>query len=160
MLTKFSNKVTLIHRRNTFRASVVMQKKVLKNPKIKVITDNTIVKLNIDAHDKLISVICKNCKTGEETELKVDALFYGLGFRPNNELFKDILELDQNGYIKINKSDHFQTATNIEGVFACGDITDSSIAKLAVVAASSGVEAALDVNRLLHELHIVEDEEF
>jgi thioredoxin reductase (NADPH) len=160
MLTKFSNKVTLIHRRNTFRASVVIQQKVLKNSKIKVITDNEITKLNIDANDKLVSITCKNSKTEEETEIKADALFYGLGFLPNSELFKGILDLDANGHVKIYSSDHFYHATNIPGVFACGDVTNSSIAKLAIIASGQGCKCALDCNAYLHDMHIVENEEF
>lgn len=158
MLTKFTNKITLIHRKNTFRASVVMQQRLLKHPKIKVVTGYNVNKLNIDSNDKLVSITCQN-ENKEEIEIKVHALFYALGFRPNSELFKDILEMDKNGYIVRHPSEYFQTQTSIKEIFACGDVVNSPH-KQAIIASASGVASALEVNVLLHQLHIVKDEEF
>ena len=146
-LTKFSD-VILIHRRDTFRASKIMQKRVLENPKIKIVYDTVISKLN--GEKCLESIITKNIKTNEETELKVDGLFYGLGLTPNTYLFKDILELDEEGYIIKKPIHNLETMTSIKGVFVAGDSNDK-IYRQAVVAAGDGCKAALDVNNYLIE---------
>lgn len=146
-LTKFSD-VILIHRRDTFRASKVMQERVFNNPKIKIMYDTVISKLN--GEKCLESIITKNLKTNEETELKVDGLFYGLGLTPNTNLFKGILEMDSEGYIIKKPIHNFETMTSITGIFVAGDASDK-IYRQAVVAAGDGCKAALDVNNYLIE---------
>jgi len=146
-LTKFS-KVILIHRRDTFRASKVMQKKVFENPKIKIIYNTIITKLHGD--EVLESITIKNVKTNEEAELKVDGLFYGLGLTPNTKLFNGMVDMDHEGYIIKKPIHNFETMTSIEGIFVAGDANDK-IYRQAVVAAGDGCRAALDVNNYLAE---------
>jgi thioredoxin reductase (NADPH) len=146
-LTKFSN-VLLIHRRESFRASKIMQNKVLNNDKIKIIYDTIITKLH--GTNKLTSVTCKNVKNEEEFDLEVDGLFYGLGLTPNSQLFKNQLKLDSDGYIVKNKESKYETATNMDGIFVAGDIADK-IYRQAIVAAGDGCRAALDVINYLEE---------
>jgi thioredoxin reductase (NADPH) len=156
-LTRFSSKVTLIHRRNTFRASVVLQKRVAKNPKINVITNHVVTKIN-EENGKLVSIICQN-EEGKEVEIKAGAIFYCLGFRPNSSLFEGILNLDKSGYIVREDSEHFETATSISGIFSCGDVNNEKY-KQAILSSASGVKSALDANKYLHDIHVVEDEHF
>ena len=152
-LTKFSD-VTLIHRKDAFRASKIMQDRVLNNPKIKIIYDTVIKELNGSKDNKnnkgLESITIKNLKTNEESELKVDGLFYGLGLTPNTQLFKGLLDMDEAGYIIKNPIDNLETMTSIEGVFVAGDVSDK-IYRQAVVAAGDGCKAALDVVNYLNE---------
>lgn len=147
-LTKFSD-VTLIHRRDAFRASKVMQQKLFSNPKIKIIYDTIVTDLHGD--NKLTSITCKNIKTNETFNLEVDGLFYGLGLTPNSQLFKGQLELDEGGYIVKDKTSKYETATSVEGVFVAGDVADK-VYRQAVVAAGDGCKAALDVNDYLEHL--------
>ena len=144
-LTKFSD-VILIHRRDTFRASKVMQQKLFDNPKIKIIYDTIVTKLHGD--NTLTSITCKNIKTNETFNLEVDGLFYGLGLTPNSQLFKDQIELDEDGYIMKNKTSKYETATSVNGIFVAGDVADK-VYRQAVVAAGDGCKAALDVNDYL-----------
>lgn len=146
-LTKFS-KVILIHRRDKFRASNIMQQKVLNNDKIDIIYDTEIIKLI--GSDKLEGIIHKNVKTNEEKTIPVDGLFYGLGIKPNSLMFKDLLELDAEGYI-VKKTDiinHYETATSIPGIFVAGDVSDKKY-RQAIVACGDGCRAAMDVNDYL-----------
>jgi len=143
-LTKFSN-VTLIHRRNEFRASKVMIDRVLANNKINIIYDSVITQLI--GSNKLESIICQNIKTNETFNLPVDGLFYGLGLKPNTNLFKNVINLDSDGYIIKND----ETMTNIPGIFVAGDASDK-VYRQAVVAAADGCKAALDVCKYLSEL--------
>jgi len=141
-LTKFST-VILIHRRNTFRASSIMQKRLFTNPKISIIYDVEITQLIGTRF--LEAVLIKNLKTDLETELKVDGLFYGLGLTPNTSLFKDVLQTDTEGYIlKFS-----ETQTSIPGIFVAGDASDK-IYRQAVVAAGDGCKAAIDANKFIH----------
>lgn len=158
-ISRFTNKITLIHRRNTFRASVVLQKRLFSHSKIKVMCDYTITKFNVDDKEKLISVICKNGKDRKETELKVDAVFYALGFTPNTKLFEGIIEMDKSGYIIRKDTDNFESSTSIKGVFCAGDCAVGKY-KQAMVAAADGTRSSLDINKFLHDVHILEDEEF
>lgn len=144
-LTKFSD-VILIHRRDTFRASKIMQSKLFENKRVKIIYDTAITKLH--GTDKLTAITCKNIKTNEEFDLEVDGLFYGLGLTPNSQLFKNILELDTDGYIQKNKESKYDTATSVDGIFVAGDVHDK-IYRQAIVAAGDGCRAALDVNDYL-----------
>lgn len=144
-LTKFSN-VTLIHRRDTFRASKIMQNKLFANNKINIIYDTVIT--NLKGNERLNSITCKNVKTNEEFDLEVDGLFYGLGLTPNSKLFDGILDMDSEGYILKNKKSEFETATSVAGIFVAGDVSDK-IYKQAIVASGDGCKAALDVNNYL-----------
>jgi thioredoxin reductase (NADPH) len=145
-LTKFSE-VTLIHRRDSFRASKIMIKKVLENPKIKIIYDSVVEKLI--GEDKLTSILIKNVKDGKSNEIKVDGLFYGLGLTPNTKLFKGVLDMDEDGYIKkVGKK--FETETSVSGVFVCGDSHDK-VYRQAIVASGDGCKAALDANNYILE---------
>ncbi|QKF94206.1 thioredoxin-disulfide reductase [Fadolivirus algeromassiliense] len=145
-LTKFSD-VVLVHRRDTFRASKAMQSKVLNNPKIKIIFNTVLETLN--GTDKLESVVLKNLKTNETTEMKVDGLFYGLGLKPNTSLFTGKLDMDEEGYIKKVGNHHFETMTSIEGVFVAGDSNDK-VYRQAIIAAGDGCKAAMDANNYLN----------
>lgn len=146
-LTKFSQ-VTLVHRRDEFRASKIMVNKVVNNPKINIIYNTVVSKLI--GSDKLNSVVLKNVKTGEENTVDVDGLFYGLGLKPNSQLFKDVIYVNEDGYIeKVGTT--FETMTSIEGVFVAGDVHDK-IYRQAVVACGDGCKAAMDVNNYLNGL--------
>ncbi len=141
-LTHFASKVILIHRRDEFRASKAMQKKVLNNPKIKILY-NTIIEDAIG--DKSLSGLkIKNLKSGETKEIEVKGLFYAIGHKPNTDFLKGQIEIDDEGYI-ITKG---RTMTSVEGVFACGDVQDK-IYRQAVTAAGSGCMAGVDCERYL-----------
>ncbi len=145
-LTKFSN-VTLIHRKNTFRASKAMLRKVLENPKINILYNTCIDKLIGD--DKLTTILVKNIITGDLREMKVDGLFYGLGLIPCTKIFLNHVPMDENGYIlKTKHNSDSETQTMCSGVFVSGDSSDKHY-KQAVVAAGEGVKAAMDVNNYL-----------
>jgi thioredoxin reductase (NADPH) len=144
-LTKFSQ-VTLIHRRDTFRASKVMQKRVLEHPKIRIIYNTVITELHGTHH--LEAVTLRNVVTSETSKLLVDGLFYGLGLKPNTELFAGQLERDEDGYIRLVSSE-YETMTSVPGVFVAGDAQDK-VYRQAVVAAGQGCKASLDVNAYLN----------
>jgi thioredoxin reductase (NADPH) len=144
-LTRFSN-VTLIHRRNEFRASAIMQKRVLEHPKIKIIY-NTVIK-ELQGDGKLQRIVTLTDGTIENV-LEVDGLFYALGLTPNSDLVKDLVPLE-NGYIQLPKDSEYETMVR-PGLFVAGDVHDETY-RQAVVAASSGCKAALDVERYLSTL--------
>ena len=147
-LTKFASKLTLIHRRDEFRASKVMQDRVLNNSKVSV-EWNSVVEEVLGTHEngkkKMTGLKLKNVKTGEVKEVKADGLFLAIGHKPNTEIFKGILDMYENGYLKVQQG---STKTNIEGVFAAGDVADS-IYRQAITAAGSGCMAAIDAERWL-----------
>ena len=147
-LTKFASKVTLLHRRDEFRASKIMQERVMKNPKVSV-TLNSIVDEVLgevkNGRKTMTGLKIKNVKTGEITTVKGDGLFMAIGHQPNTSLFKGILDLDQKDYLTIKAG---STKTNIPGVFAAGDVADSYY-RQAVSAAGSGCMAAIDAERFL-----------
>ena len=149
-LTKFASSVTIVHRRNKFRASKIMQNKALSNEKIKVIWNAEVLDL-IGDPDKngLEKVILKDTVSENETEYEIDGLFLGIGHIPNSHIFKKYLNLDDKGYI-LTQSD--STKTSIDGVFACGDIQDK-IYMQAVTAAGTGCMAAIDAEKYLENLH-------
>lgn len=151
-LTKFGREVTIVHRRDEFRASKIMLERARRNPKIKFITNTVleeIIGVNHDGKKKVTAAKLKNVKTGETWTQEVEGIFLGIGHKPNTDLFKGQLDLDENGYIITkNKS----TKTNIEGVFACGDVQDH-VYRQAVTAAGSGCMAAIDAERHLETLH-------
>ena len=144
-LSKLCKKVTMLVRRDEFRASQIMQTRVKNTPNIEIL-------FNTDTEEVLgtegvIGVRVKNNKTGETSEIAVDGFFVAIGHQPNTGIFKDFLQLDEAGYIIVEKG---STKTNIEGVFACGDAQDK-IYRQAVTAAGTGCMAALDAERYLGE---------
>jgi thioredoxin reductase (NADPH) len=144
-LTKFASTVYVIHRREEFRASRIMQQRVLENPKAKVIW-NTVV-LDVIGGEKIEALKLKNLKSGEESRLEVKGLFLAIGHTPNTRFLKGSgLELDDKGYVKLREG--FRTYTNIDGVFAAGDLADS-VYRQAITAAGMGCKAAIDAERWL-----------
>ena len=149
-LTKFASSVTIVHRKSEFRASKIMQDKALSNDKINVIWNSSVEDLIGEPNDKgLEKVILKNTLNGELSEHAVDGMFLGIGHIPNSHIFKNFLDLDDQGYI-LTKSD--STKTSLDGVFACGDIQDKNYMQ-AITAAGSGCMAAIDAEKFLETLH-------
>lgn len=146
-LTRFATKVYLIHRRDKFRSSKIMQDKAEANPKIEFILDSAIEEILGDK--KVHTIKLKNLKTNEVTEMPMDGVFVAIGHQPNTELFKGILNLDPQGYILTEGK---STKTNIEGVFACGDVQDHNY-RQAITAAGSGCMSAIDAERYLESIH-------
>ena len=147
-LTKFASKVTLLHRRDEFRASKIMQGRVMKNPKVSVMLNSVVDEVLGEVKNgrkTMTGLKIKNVKTGEITTVKGDGLFMAIGHQPNTSLFKGILDLDQKDYLTIKAG---STKTNIPGVFAAGDVADSYY-RQAVSAAGSGCMAAIDAERFL-----------
>ena len=143
-LTKFASKVTIIHRRDTLRASKIMQDRAHNNKKIDFVWDSTIEEIKDPGQKKVTGAVLKNLKTGQKTEKKCDGIFMAIGHTPNSEIFKNQIELDPKGYIKV----HDGSFTSVRGVFACGDVQDFKY-RQAVTAAGSGCMAALDAERFL-----------
>jgi len=143
-LTKFANTVTIIHRRDQFRASKIMQQKVFSNQKIKVIWDSVVAEIKGDS--KVTGVKIKNVKTGEEKELKTDGVFVAIGHSPATGMFKGQIEIDDQDFI-VKKEN---TETSVKGVFVAGDVADRRY-KQAIVAAGEGAKAAIDVEKYLQE---------
>ncbi len=141
VLTKFANSVTIVHRRGEFRASAIMQDRVKKNPKIKIIFDSEITE--IMGENKVQSVKIKNNQTNQVSEMPIDGVFVAIGHIPNSALFQGI-DRDEKGFIKV----YNHTKTNIEGVYVAGDIHDATY-KQAVTAAGFGCMAALEVEKYL-----------
>lgn len=151
-LTKFGKEVAIIHRRDEFRASKIMLDRAMKNPKIKLMTNTVmeeVVGINEDGKKRVTGAKLKNVVTGETWIHECEGIFLGIGHKPNTDIFKGQIELEDTGYIKTNKAN---TYTNIEGVFACGDAQDH-VYRQAITAAGSGCMAAIDVERYLEALH-------
>jgi len=144
-LTKFASGVTVAHRRDTLRASKIMQEKAFKNKKIDFIWDTGVEEILGTREGGVTGVRLKNLKTGEERVLPTGGVFIAIGHQPNTKLFKGQLDMDEVGYIKTRDR---STATNIPGVFACGDAQDS-VYRQAVTAAGTGCMAAMDAERFL-----------
>ncbi len=147
-LTKFANSVTIIHRRDAFRASKIMQGRTFANPKIKVIWDSAIEE--ILGKDKVEGVRLNNLKTGQKTEMKIDGIFVAIGHSPNTKFLNGQLKLDQKGYIVTQD----EVKTEIEGVFAAGDVVDH-LYRQAVTAAGSGAKAAIEARSYLYGIALV-----
>ena len=144
-LTKFASEVAVIHRRDTLRASKILQKRAFANPKIKFIWDSEVV--DILGKDTVSGVKLKNLKTQELKDLAVDGVFVAIGHEPNTKFLAGSgIELDEKGYVKLRTESH----TNIEGVFVAGDVHDH-IYRQAVTAAGAGCKAAMDAERWLSE---------
>lgn len=145
-LTNFAASVTLIHRRDSLRADKAMQQKVQNNPKVHILWDSVVTSFNgSDQPPALTGLTVKNVKTDQESELKVDGAFIAIGHHPNTELFKGKLDMTPEGYIITRPG---TSKTCVEGVFAAGDVQDSTY-RQAVVAAGSGCIAALDAEKFL-----------
>ncbi len=146
-LTRFAKTVTLIHRRDTFRASKVMQDRVLANPKVKVIYDTGVE--DIIGDQEVTGLKLKNLKTGEMSELTVSGFFVAIGHQPNTKLFKDQLKTTDADYLIVQPG---TTKTEIPGVFAAGDVADH-VYRQAITAAGTGCMAAIDAERYLENEH-------
>lgn len=144
-LTKFATEVNLIHRRDTFRASKIMQDRALSNPKIRVIWNTTVEEVLGNAQTGVTGLKLLNHQTKQQSELAVDGLFIAIGHNPNTEVFKGQIDLNPQGYI-ITKGN--STRTNVEGVFACGDVQDP-VFRQAITAAGSGCMSAIEAERWL-----------
>ncbi|MDQ1246032.1 MAG: thioredoxin reductase [Actinomycetota bacterium] len=142
-LTRFASKVTIVHRRDEFRASKVMAQRALDHPKIEVMWDSAVIGLVGDA--KLEAAVVRNLKTGQEVTVPITGLFVAIGHDPRSELVRGQVELDDEGYVITRVG---STATNLDGVFACGDLVDHTY-RQAVTAAGTGCSAALDAERWL-----------
>jgi thioredoxin reductase (NADPH) len=144
-LTKFASKVTIIHRRHEFRASKIMQDRVFAHDKIDILWNTEVQAISGSQESGVESVTLYNNKTQETTEFPTQGVFIAIGHQPNTDLFKDVLDMDDVGYIK---TDGRSTRTNVPGVFASGDAQDA-IYRQAVTAAGTGCMAAIDAERFL-----------
>ncbi|MCV0367763.1 MAG: thioredoxin-disulfide reductase [Nitrosopumilus sp.] len=143
-LTKFGSTIHIVHRRGELRASKVMQERAMNNEKIKFHWDSVVT--DIKGDQKMQQVILKNLKTNEETAIDAGGLFVAIGHEPNTKLFKDQIDLDKEGYVVLKNKTH----TNVEGVFAAGDVHDRNY-RQAITAAGFGCMAAIDVDKYLTE---------
>jgi thioredoxin reductase (NADPH) len=144
-LSKFAPKVTVVHRRDTLRASKAMQQKARSNPKIAFVFDHVLEKYLGGPGAGLEGALARNVKTGEARELTAGGIFMAIGHTPNTALFKGQLEMDENGYLLTRDG---TTATSVPGVFAAGDVADHRY-RQAVTAAGTGCMAAIDAERFL-----------
>ncbi len=146
-LSRFASKVTIIHRRSELRASKIMQDRAFNNPKIEFLWDTVVTEYLGDS--KLAGVMVENVETGESSELPLSGLFIAIGHRPGTDLYKGQLAMKENGYLETMPD---RTATDVEGVFAVGDVTDDYY-RQAITAAGSGCQGALEAERYLEALH-------
>ncbi|MEV0253310.1 thioredoxin-disulfide reductase [Streptomyces sp. NPDC050732] len=145
-LSRFAKSVTIVHRRDTLRASKAMQDRAFADPKIKFVWDSEVAE--IKGEQKLSGLTLRNLKTGETSDLPVTGLFIAIGHDPRTELFKGQLQLDDEGYLKVDAP---STRTNLTGVFGAGDVVDHTY-RQAITAAGTGCSAALDAERFLAAL--------
>jgi len=146
-LTRFADKVTIIHRRDELRASKIMQDRAFANPKIEFLWNHTVTA--IKGTDKVAGIEVTSTVDGSVSELAVTGLFVAIGHRPNTDLFQGVLDMEDTGYLTTRPGSTF---TNIEGVFACGDVQDHTY-RQAITAAGSGCMAAIDAERWLEAQH-------
>jgi thioredoxin reductase (NADPH) len=146
-LTKFASKVTIVHRRDEFRASKIMAQRVLDHEKIDVLWNTVLTKIHGNATVEKVTL--EDTLTGEKREMAANGVFVAIGHKPNTELFAEELDLDENGYIV--KSPDGSTRTDVDGVFAAGDVADHTY-RQAVTAAGTGCMAAIDAERWLADL--------
>jgi len=142
-LTKFASRVTLVHRRDSLRASKIMQERAFANPKL-TFRWNTVV-TGLVGTDQLEGLTVEDVTTGETETMPVTGLFVAIGHRPNTDLFAGVLDMDENGYLVTRPGSSY---TNVDGVFACGDVQDHTY-RQAITAAGSGCMAAIDCERWL-----------
>ncbi len=145
-LTRFASQVYVIHRRDSFRASVIMQERALKNPKITPVWNSVVTEVLGVADKKVLGVKLKNVETGEAKDLPCAGVFVAIGHVPNTAVFGGQLETDAGGYLKLREG----TRTNVAGVFAAGDVADS-VYRQAITAAGTGCAAAIEAERYLGE---------
>lgn len=154
-LTNFASEVIVVHRREGFRASKIMLDRAKKNPKITFALNRTIKEIvggkDENGHKRVTGAILKNTIDGSTEEIKADGIFIAIGHQPNTSLFKNKLNMDETGYLQVKPG---STNTNIEGVFAAGDVADKTY-RQAVTAAGTGCMAALDAQRWLEENELV-----
>jgi len=143
-LTKFAEKVFVIHRRDELRASKIMQQRAFDNPKIEFVWDSVVVE--IIGEDRVEGVVVENVHSGEHTKIPVTGLFIAIGHRPNTDLFAGQLEMEPDSAYLVTRPD--SSYTNVDGVFACGDVQDHTY-RQAITAAGSGCMAAIDAERWL-----------
>jgi thioredoxin reductase (NADPH) len=148
-LTKFARSVTLVHRRDELRASKIMQERAFANDKITFLWNHVVDGISGDT--TLSGVTVRNVVTDEVSELPVTGLFVAIGHKPNTDLFKGQLEMEESGYLVTGLAEGAST-TNVEGVFACGDVQDHTY-RQAITAAGSGCQAAIDAERWLESQH-------
>jgi len=150
-LTRHASKVYVVHRRDELRASKIMQERAFENPKIEFIWNTVVEDIlgELEPKRRVTGVKLKNLETGEASELPIEGVFIAIGHKPNTDLFKGVLDLDELGYL-VTKP--FSTATKISGVFACGDVADR-VYRQAVTAAGTGCMAAIEAERYLEALH-------
>src|SRR5215471_6031586 len=144
-LTKFATKVSVIHRRETLRASKIMQERAFENPKIKFIWNTVVEEVVGQRGTGVTGLKLRNVKTQQSSDLRIDGLFIAIGHNPNTDIFKGQIDLDSHGYIKTEPD---STRTNVPGVFACGDVQDP-VFRQAITAAGSGCMAAIEAERWL-----------
>jgi thioredoxin reductase (NADPH) len=145
-LTRFGSKVTMIHRRGELRASKIMQERAFADPKLEIIWDSEVAAIH--GEDRLESITLRSTEDGTESKLPVTGLFIAIGHDPRSELIKGQIDVDDDGYVVVQ---HPATATNLPGVFACGDLVDHHY-RQAITAAGTGCAAALDAERYLTDL--------
>ncbi|MBC7270322.1 MAG: FAD-dependent oxidoreductase, partial [Streptomyces sp.] len=145
-LSRFAKSVTIVHRRDTLRASKAMQERAFADPKISFVWDSEVAEIQGDP--KLSGLKLRNVKTGELSDLPVTGLFIAIGHDPRTELFKGQLDLDEEGYLKVGAP---STRTSLTGVFGAGDVVDHTY-RQAITAAGTGCSAALDAERYLAAL--------
>ncbi|HVC43886.1 MAG TPA: thioredoxin-disulfide reductase [Candidatus Binataceae bacterium] len=148
-LTRFCSKVTVVHRRDALRASMVMQDRAKKNPRIAFIWNSAIDEIFGDPKAGVSAVRLKHVATGATTDFRTDAVFMAIGHQPNTAIFQGQLNMDETGYLKVRPG---STYTSIEGVFAAGDVADK-VYRQAITAAGTGCMAALDAERWLEARH-------
>lgn len=151
-LAKFASEVTIIHRRDEFRASKIMQDRALKNPKIKVLWNKEVTEVLGTKEEGVRALKLVDTVTGETSEFPTEGLFLAIGHVPNTQVFKGVLEMKESGYLVVEAG---TTRTNVPGVFAAGDVADD-VYRQAITAAGSGCMAALDAERYLSEKGIID----
>ena len=147
-LTKFASEVVIVHRREEFRASKIMIDRAINNPKIRVLWNSTIDEIMGSQEKGVHAVKINKTDSDESFEEECDGVFMAIGHKPNTELFTDVLKTDQNGYLVTTDG---STSTNIDGIFACGDVQDH-VYRQAVTAAGSGCMSAIDAERYLESI--------